>query len=42
MYDFQFALGACVDIVKWSEVHLGEVYMEKSEVSTSVVKWSEV
>jgi len=27
--------------VKCSEVHLGEVQMGKSEVSTSVLKWSE-
>jgi len=30
------------NVVKWSEVWLGEVEMRGSEVSTSVVKWSEV
>ena len=28
-------------VVKWSEVQLGEVKMGRSEVSTSVVKWSD-
>ena len=31
-----------ISVVKWSEVYLGEILIGRSEVSTSIVKCSDV